>query len=320
MTEPTPPGVEKKSRRRSAPRKRAPAKSAADAAPGARPADEATTVETPLSRKRDRPASTAHGKGTQRQRADAATGAADGQSRRTPTDAATPNAETAAPARVAEPAAFAIALDPAPLDEPGGRGDAPATEGPLPGPKPAIPSDGDRSTRAKSSPPAAEPSRRHPARDPSTPTAPATSTNAADLTPPALRPGELIRVPLSVRWRDLDAFNHVNNSKYLSYLEEARLRWMLTVPGMGLDDNVAPVVAASTLNYRRPIGWPGDVVVELFVERLGTTSVTIGHRIIDASEGGVTYCDGNVVMVWIDRTSGRASALPDAVRASCSRR
>lgn len=135
-----------------------------------------------------------------------------------------------------------------------------------------------------------------------------------------LRPGELIRVPLSVRWRDLDAFNHVNNSKYLSYLEEARLRWMLTVPGMGLDEDVAPVVAASNLNYKRPIGWPGDVVIELFVERVGTTSLTIGHRIVDATEGGVTYCDGNVVMVWIDRTGGRAAPLPAAVREACARR
>ena len=135
-----------------------------------------------------------------------------------------------------------------------------------------------------------------------------------------LRPGELARVPVSIRWRDLDAFNHVNNSKYLSYLEEARLRWMLTLPGMGLDDDVAPVVAASSLNYKRPIGWPGEVLVELFVERVGTTSLTIGHRIIDAAEGGVTYCDGNVVMVWIDRTSGRAAPLPESVRASVARR
>lgn len=135
---------------------------------------------------------------------------------------------------------------------------------------------------------------------------------------PAPAPAELIRVPLSVRWRDLDAFNHVNNSKYLSYLEEARLRWMMTLPGMGLDDDVAPVVAASNLNYRRPIAWPGDVVIELFVERIGNTSVTVGHRIVDAGDGGVLYCDGNVVMVWIDRQNGRAAPLPEAVRASCA--
>ena len=123
-------------------------------------------------------------------------------------------------------------------------------------------------------------------------------------------------VDLEVRWRDLDAFNHVNNSTYLSYLEEARLRWMMGLPGEWLDDQVAPVVAASTLNYRRPIEWPNDLVVELFVERVGNSSVTIGHRIIGTGTEAPLYCDGNVVLVWIDRASGQAAPLPAAVRAS----
>ncbi|WP_460834146.1 acyl-CoA thioesterase [Lysobacter humi (ex Lee et al. 2017)] len=146
--------------------------------------------------------------------------------------------------------------------------------------------------------------------------APALQAAPRETTPAGQR--RLVRVPLSVRWRDLDAFNHVNNSKYLSYLEEARLRWMLAIPGMGLDEHVAPVVAASNLNYRRPIGWPGDVHVELFVERIGGSSLTIGHRIVDANDGGAVYCDGNVVMVWIDRESGRAAPLPQSVRTACA--
>lgn len=130
----------------------------------------------------------------------------------------------------------------------------------------------------------------------------------------------LRRVPLPVRWRDLDAFNHVNNSKYLSYLEEARLQWMLTLPGQGLDERVAPVVAAAQLNYRRPIEWPSEVMVELFVERLGNTSVTVGHRILGERPGvgPILFCDGHVVMVWIDRSSGSAAPLPDAVRHACT--
>lgn len=147
-----------------------------------------------------------------------------------------------------------------------------------------------------------------PANGASTPTTPA----------PAPAPVELIRVPLSVRWRDLDAFNHVNNSTYLSYLEEARLRWMMQLPGEWLDDQVAPVVAASALNYRRPIEWPNDVVVELFVERVGNSSVTIGHRIVGSGDAPALFCDGHVVLVWIDRGSGQAAPLPAAVRASCS--
>lgn len=130
----------------------------------------------------------------------------------------------------------------------------------------------------------------------------------------------LIRVPLSVRWRDLDAFNHVNNSKFLSYLEEARLRWMVTLPGRGMDDHVAPVVAAAHLNYRRPIEWPNEIDIELFVERLGNTSLSIGHRIVGADDPDALYCDGNVVLVWIHRETGQPAALPEPVRSACSPR
>ena len=136
--------------------------------------------------------------------------------------------------------------------------------------------------------------------------------------PSAPMPTQLIRAPRAVRWRDLDAFNHVNNSQYLSYLEEARLQWMLTLPGQGMDEHVAPVVAAAHLNYRRPIEWPNEVAIELFVERLGNTSVSIGHRIVAAANADTLYCDGHVVLVWIDRVSGRPAALPDAVRDACS--
>ena len=129
----------------------------------------------------------------------------------------------------------------------------------------------------------------------------------------------LIRVPLSVRWRDLDAFNHVNNSKFLSYLEEARLRWMVTLPGEWIDENVAPVVAAAHINYRRPIEWPNEIAVELFVERLGITSLTIGHRILNTNNDATLYADGNVVMVWIDKQGGQAAPLPDVVRKACEK-
>jgi len=256
-------------------------------------------------------------------------------------DAVEQAAETA-PAIEAS-ADVATVLDPQPLAEPGSRGDAPATDAPSaqaaaepvaasdePTPEPALAPG--KPARTEAAPAQAAPAPATAERSDAAPTpvadakpdVPAEKSAAAGNAAPiqrqaSLRPGELIRVPLSVRWRDLDAFNHVNNSKYLSYLEEARLRWMMTMPGMGLDDNVAPVVAASNLNYRRPIGWPGEVMIQLFVERIGSTSVTVGHRILDAGDRSVLYCDGNVVMVWIDRQSGRAAPLPEPVRASCSK-
>jgi acyl-CoA thioester hydrolase len=54
-------------------------------------------------------------------------------------------------------------------------------------------------------------------------------------------------------------------------------------------------------------------VVELFAERIGNSSVTIGHRIVSA-DGAALHADGHVVMVWVDRASGKPVALPEAVR------
>ncbi|UUE98964.1 acyl-CoA thioesterase [Xanthomonas hortorum pv. pelargonii] len=125
----------------------------------------------------------------------------------------------------------------------------------------------------------------------------------------------LARIPISVRWRDMDSMGHVSNAKYISYLEEARVRWMLGVEGVAMTDRIAPVVAATNVNYKRPLVWPNDILVELFVERLGSSSITIGHRILDQKDQSVLYSDGNVVVVWIDTQTGKSASLPDAVRA-----
>ena len=123
-------------------------------------------------------------------------------------------------------------------------------------------------------------------------------------------------VAIDVRWRDLDAFNHVNNSVFLTYLEEARLQWLAGLGGPWIDDVRAPVIAATQVDYRAQIGWPGRIVVELACLRVGTSSLTVGHRIV-AADGTTLHSDGHVVLVWIDPRSGRAVPLPDAVRAAC---
>ena len=120
--------------------------------------------------------------------------------------------------------------------------------------------------------------------------------------------------PITVRWRDLDAFNHVNNSSYLTYLEEARLQWLSDVPGARDHDQAQPVLVASQLNYRRAINWPAQLQVELFCERLGNTSLALAHRIIDADQPEQLYCDGNVTMVWINPATGTPVPLPDEIR------
>jgi acyl-CoA thioester hydrolase len=128
----------------------------------------------------------------------------------------------------------------------------------------------------------------------------------------------LAAIPLLVRLRDLDAFNHVNNSSYLTFLEEARLQWLRTVPGEWFSEHAMPVMAAVELHYRKPIEWPAEIDVLLGCERLGNSSMTVGNRIVDHNDHACVYAEGNVVMVWIDPASGASVPLPDAIRNACA--
>ena len=128
--------------------------------------------------------------------------------------------------------------------------------------------------------------------------------------------GLVARVVVSVRWGDMDAFNHVNNAQYLRYLEEARVQWLAGIPGVSLTDRIAPVLVASNVNYRQPIEWPNEIVVELFVEKIGNSSLTMGHRMLSSADASVLYSDGNVVMVWIDTQTGKSVPLPEAIKAA----
>ena len=84
---------------------------------------------------------------------------------------------------------------------------------------------------------------------------------------------------IEIRWRDMDAFKHVNNAVYLTYLEEMRDEWFLEVLGNGLLLNDF-VLARCAVDYRSPVTQEdGHVDVELRCTRVGRSSVTTAERI-----------------------------------------
>ena len=121
-----------------------------------------------------------------------------------------------------------------------------------------------------------------------------------------------------VRWGDMDAFNHVNNAVYMRYLEESRLAWMSTVPE-ALDINQSrALMAACEIQYRLPIEWPATVHIELYCERLGNSSATLGYRLLTRPEGSELatrlHAECRTVMVWTDSGTGRPVTVPAAIR------
>lgn len=124
----------------------------------------------------------------------------------------------------------------------------------------------------------------------------------------------LIETVIPLRWRDLDAYNHVNNSVFLTFLEQARIEWFDSFPEPWRTPASEPILAAANINFRRPIQYPESLRIRLHAERVGSSSLTIAHRITAAASESVLYADGNTVVVWVSPQSGRPLPMPEVVR------
>ena len=108
---------------------------------------------------------------------------------------------------------------------------------------------------------------------------------------------------------------HVNNTVYFRYMEQARIEWLHDAQnGLGgFDGGSGPVVVNASCNFLRPLVYPGDLTVRMYLAKPGRTSV---ESYYDIFQDETRYADGAAKMVWIDLQSGRPTPLPDTIVAS----
>src|SRR4051794_2377379 len=131
-------------------------------------------------------------------------------------------------------------------------------------------------------------------------------------------PGPVHTKRVEIRWRDMDAFKHVNNAVYLTYLEETRDAWFLEVLGNGLLLNDF-VLARCAVDYRSPLTQDdGEVDVEVRCTRIGTSSVTMAERVFSAHDGRLA-AEAESVVVHTHPETGKSCPLTDEIRAAFER-
>jgi acyl-CoA thioester hydrolase len=119
---------------------------------------------------------------------------------------------------------------------------------------------------------------------------------------------------IEIRWRDLDAYDHVNNAVYLTYLEECRDEWLDGAVGAG-DAAWDLVIARIAIDFRRELRREDDaVLVRCRLERIGTSSVTTREEILTLA--GEVSAEAQAVLVARDPETLRPRPLlPDERRA-----
>jgi len=119
--------------------------------------------------------------------------------------------------------------------------------------------------------------------------------------------------PIQVRWRDLDAFGHVNNATFASYLETARTEAWLQLFG-GRDALEIPFFVKNLeISYRRPLGLEEEVLVWLRISEIRGASFVFEY-VVEA--GGEVAAEATTRLACVDKSTGRPVPIEPDVRAT----
>jgi acyl-CoA thioester hydrolase len=121
-------------------------------------------------------------------------------------------------------------------------------------------------------------------------------------------------VRIEIRWRDMDAYGHVNNAVYLNYLEEARDAWVQKVLG-SVANTWDFVLARVAIDFRGELKQDdGAVLVRCRLDSLGRSSVRTREEVLKLD--GSVSAEAASVIVPRDPRTGRARPLADVERAA----
>ncbi len=117
---------------------------------------------------------------------------------------------------------------------------------------------------------------------------------------------------LKTRWKDLDAFGHVNNAVFLSYVEDARIlffkRWKINYKERSL------IVASAKIDYIKQLKHPSNIIIGQKVSRIGTKSFDIKSAIFDENNHLKPYCITIVTSVCFDFSTNRTIEVYEDIK------
>lgn len=124
------------------------------------------------------------------------------------------------------------------------------------------------------------------------------------------------QIELNVRFMDLDALHHVNNARYLNFLEEGRIAYSQEVLGLfNRIDEFNVLVARVEIDFIRPIAFGEKVTVYTKVSKLGTKSFVFDSLICASSKGEEKVCAHALqTIVAFDPKSNSSIEIPQSLK------
>ncbi len=123
---------------------------------------------------------------------------------------------------------------------------------------------------------------------------------------------------IPIRWGDMDAMGHVNNTVYFRYFEIVRIEWLHRNGGAPERGGQGPVVVNAFCNFIRQLEYPGDILAKHYAANPGRTSFDTFITLERTDRPGTLYATGGATTVWIDYAQQKSVPLPEWLRALVS--
>jgi acyl-CoA thioester hydrolase len=119
---------------------------------------------------------------------------------------------------------------------------------------------------------------------------------------------------IPIRWGDMDAYGHVNNTVYFRYMEQARVEYLEKLGFKVMPRGSAPVIINASCTFLVPLNYPGVVEVRMFCGPPAAAACR-PHYEIRLQGDDTVYATGDSKIVWMDVANGKSVPIPDDLRA-----
>ena len=116
---------------------------------------------------------------------------------------------------------------------------------------------------------------------------------------------------LPIRWGDMDAMGHLNNTSYFRYLETVRIDWFYSLGCPPLPDGEGPVIVNAFCNFYKQLEYPGEVLIKMYTSEPGRSSFESWATIERSDMPGVIHAAGGATTVWVNFPAQKSSPMPD---------
>lgn len=105
----------------------------------------------------------------------------------------------------------------------------------------------------------------------------------------------------AIRWGDLDAYNHLNNTAYFLYVQEARFELMrhynLSYDGKAQS---APILLHTSFSFKKQVNYPETILIETYLVKVERKKVFLEHVVKSATHPDLIYGLCEALVMWYD--------------------